>query len=263
MSLELYAITIKNLSSRLRQQAESMTKNRRVNSKKCVAGGGGWQVDWATSLPRVSSLKSWSGQNFFPLERFFSCFLRDKCQKPACKSVTCERARRAVLQDEGLSQPTEGYYVAVASSVSYKAGAPGAQCDMVGTTEGEGEPRRDTGSQGGTSGAKKGHHNRCCSWWLHRNAPGLPRQQNGLATCLSLNIHPGWFVSPDTWHVPSVTIGGWAGDGTERASGWAQPDLSASPPPLPMPEQLWGEHSAQGDDRSSFPNQANLLVNQG
>lgn len=102
------------------------------------------------------------------------------------------------------------------------------QHEVVGTIEGEVEPRRDIVSQGGTSGAKDhSHHNRCCGWWLHRNAPGLPRQQNGLATCLSLNIHPGQFVSPDTWCVPSITICGRAGDGTEHQ---AEPNLAFQHP---------------------------------
>lgn len=100
------------------------------------------------------------------------------------------------------------------------------------TKEGPCEPRRDIVSQWGTSGAEDGQHNRCCSRWLHRNAPGLPRQQNGLGTCLSRNIHPGWFVSPDTWRMPSITIGGQAGDGTKCQ---AEHNLTFQHPHHPSP----------------------------
>lgn len=186
-----------------------MTKNWRVNSKKCVAGGGGWQVERATSLPQVSSWKSWSGQNLFLSSNSSHVSYGTNVR------ITREWARRAVLQDEGLSQPMEASRVATAPSVPYKTGAPGAQRHAVSTIEGEGEPRRDIVSQGWTSGAEEEHHNRCCTWRLHRNAAGLPRQQNGLATCFSPNIHRGWWASLDTWHVPSITVRGQAGDGTE------------------------------------------------
>lgn len=142
MSLELYAITIKNLSSHLRQQAESMTKNRRVNSKKCVAGGVGWQVERGTSLPRVSSWKSWPGEKLFFSGSSSHVLYRTNIRSLLSK-VTHEQARRAVLQEEGIIQPMEGSCTALTPSLSYKTGAPGLS-RMLSTAPGVKE------SQGGT-----------------------------------------------------------------------------------------------------------------
>lgn len=96
-------------------------------------------------MPRVSSWKGWPGQNLFFLGSPAHVLHGTNVRSPLTK-VTHEQVRRAVLQEEeeGIIQQMEGSCTALASSLSYKTGAPGAQQDVVTNIRGEGEPRRDT-----------------------------------------------------------------------------------------------------------------------
>lgn len=129
----------------------------------------------------------------------------------------------------------EGSCAALASSLSYKTGAPGVQQDVVNNIRGEGEPRRDTVGLGGTSGAERGTSQQVLQLVTAKECSGAAMTAKRPGHLLVT----GWFC-PLTAGMcrqsPPV------GDGTGRQL--RQPDISASPPPFLVLEQLQEECSA-------------------